>query len=521
MTDFIADIRRKLREEHKRKKVEERRRKQEEERKEMEALQPPNADNTENDGFTRVYGELGRESTNLPEKTHSTLTPANHDNVDFQPSAKPPPAARRSLDDEFQSQLPPRAPVNFQSARLPTAGSYVDKSVSASPLSDVTCSQSPSHVAIKPAPKLAVSFTRPERVGENDEEDPIMAIMKQNLEKKKKRKLQAKAAADSPRKMEIDTDYPLEIQRRLSLEKAQDPHEIAPLKQKEEERTKRNANVESVDVDPLEIQMRLSLEKTKDPLEIARLKQKEKGRIKRNKNLESDNDDDGPFNVAKNPFALMEQNYARHSFSPQDKARPQKTAADLWDDSDEEELKPRTKKKKEATRPNGEKRKSSPGENKRAPVAAIKRGTVRRDSREDEDNSDIDFDEQVLKPEFAHPKLGPPSPLEPLILPKRKDQEVTHQIPAAINRYLRGYQQHGVTFLYSCIMRGSGAILGDDMGLVSEPLNCTVGVVRHYCRSTCSPHSFVNCKQGKTGKHMTHNYLFVYHDFIVVFLFQP
>ncbi len=73
MTDFIADIRRKLREEHKRKKEEERRRKQEQERKEREALQPPNADNTENDGFTRVYGELGRESTNLPEKTHSSV----------------------------------------------------------------------------------------------------------------------------------------------------------------------------------------------------------------------------------------------------------------------------------------------------------------------------------------------------------------------------------------------------------------------------------------------------------------
>ena len=258
-----------------------------------------------------MFGEFGWEWIKLPEKTHNTLTSANNDEADLEQSAKPPPAARRSLDNEFQPQLPPRAPGNVQPALLPTAGSYVDKSVSASPLSDVTCSQSPSKVSVQPAPKRAVTFTRPETVDENEEEDPIMEIMRQNLEKKKKNKPQVKAAADS------------------SLV-ASNRNETA------------NAKMEIDDDDPLEIQRRLSLEKAQDPLEIARLKQ-EKERSRRNAELESDDDDDGPFKVAKNPFALMEQNSARRSFSPQDNhvaRRPQKPAADLWDDSDEEEPKP-------------------------------------------------------------------------------------------------------------------------------------------------------------------------------------
>lgn len=38
------------------------------------------------------------------------------------------------------------------------------------------------------------------------------------------------------------------------------------------------------------------------------------------------------------------------------------------------------------------------------------------------------------------------------------------EIPAAINQFLRSYQQEGVQFLYRQYEQGIGGILGDDMG---------------------------------------------------------
>jgi SNF2 family DNA or RNA helicase len=43
--------------------------------------------------------------------------------------------------------------------------------------------------------------------------------------------------------------------------------------------------------------------------------------------------------------------------------------------------------------------------------------------------------------------------------------ESNNQVPASINRYLKGYQRIGVQFVYSSTIQGKGCVLGDDMGL--------------------------------------------------------
>eukprot|EP00978_Attheya_sp_CCMP212_P018077 scaffold49036_cov45-Attheya_sp.AAC.1 len=57
--------------------------------------------------------------------------------------------------------------------------------------------------------------------------------------------------------------------------------------------------------------------------------------------------------------------------------------------------------------------------------------------------------------------------LEPFPLPTgSQDADAKqHELPAALNRYLKPYQREGVSFLYSAVIKGSGVILGDDMGL--------------------------------------------------------
>eukprot|EP00978_Attheya_sp_CCMP212_P000209 scaffold389_cov45-Attheya_sp.AAC.1 len=57
--------------------------------------------------------------------------------------------------------------------------------------------------------------------------------------------------------------------------------------------------------------------------------------------------------------------------------------------------------------------------------------------------------------------------LEPFPLPTgSQDADATqHELPAALNRYLKPYQREGISFLYSAVIKGSGVILGDDMGL--------------------------------------------------------
>ena len=41
-------------------------------------------------------------------------------------------------------------------------------------------------------------------------------------------------------------------------------------------------------------------------------------------------------------------------------------------------------------------------------------------------------------------------------------------IPVPINRFLRPYQREGAKFFYDKYKAGTGGVLGDDMGLVTE-----------------------------------------------------
>jgi hypothetical protein len=99
-----------------------------------------------------------------------------------------------------------------------------------------------------------------------------------------------------------------------------------------------------------------------------------------------------------------------------------------------------------------------------------------------------------LKPDFSEPKMGAPGPLVPFILSQRwkrgdpligyenegsteegedsrntsapiAHNEDIDQVPASINRYLKGYQRKGIQFMYSSVIHGKGCVLGDDMGL--------------------------------------------------------
>jgi hypothetical protein len=118
----------------------------------------------------------------------------------------------------------------------------------------------------------------------------------------------------------------------------------------------------------------------------------------------------------------------------------------------------------------------------------------------DEDDNCVLSDDKVercirqLKPDFSEPKMGAPGPLVPFILSQRwkrgdpligyeiegnteegedgrnipapiaHDEDID-QVPASINRYLKGYQRTGIQFIYSSVIHGKGCVLGDDMGL--------------------------------------------------------
>lgn len=443
----LDKIRKRKKEERRRKKEEERRQEEEKRRAQEAKAREQLAKNPvsdENDGYSRVYGEYGWKWI----KTNKT---GNENNAQQQGAvngeAVSRPGARRSLDNDFRSSQPADSilrgtgPVSFISK----------KSVDASPLSDVTCSQSPSKSAAA-ATRRPVTFAQPETIQENKEvEDPIMALMMQ-IEAQKKSKARA---ATSP---------------------------AAPSPDKEKDQARKE--------DPMEIQMRLSLEKSQkqDPMDIIR--QKEQERARQMEGSESESEHSSPKAEARNPLTLQRME-DRRSFSPQGDGTAhvaQAPAADLWDDDSEEEereeeeakfvsrnknkKKPAARKKTDGKKSDGKKTDSQTA---KAAPAKRKKATAKPASRPQpfDDDSDSDSDspssneqEDSLIPTFDNPKLGPPSALEPLVLP-HKDETVTHEIPASINRYLRGYQQHGVMFLYSCIMRNSGAILGDDMGLVS------------------------------------------------------
>ena len=431
MASRLDDIRNRTREKH-RKKKEEERRKQEEQQKALAKQaqhQTSNAIATDNkNGYSRIYGDYGWQWIKVSSSNGNNAVASSNSDVDTQQTlnseAARQPVARRSLDNDFEGPVA-KATTNdtWLTTRpaVPASGpiSYVSNMATASPLSDVTCSQSPSKLG-------KVSFTEPV-----DENDPL-AVMKR-LAAQKKNKDNNKVA-NSP---ESDSS----VQNKVGLPpRPNDPS------------------------DPMEVSRRLSREKNKDPLEVARIKEEEK-RLKQQDEGDSDNEEETHPMEAKNPIALMERNnQGRRSFSPQSREPDnggwqRASGSNLWDDSEDEYAKPKAKRKSAATREkNGETRKE----------AAKKKGSRKAASRpldyddDDEINSEIERDESLI-PSFDNPKMGPPSLMQPLKLPKGSNQKIAHEVPASINRYLRAYQQQGVIFLYSCVMRGTGAILGDDM----------------------------------------------------------
>mmetsp|Transcript_3344 Transcript_3344/g.8920 ORF Transcript_3344/g.8920 Transcript_3344/m.8920 type:complete len:1185 (-) Transcript_3344:13-3567(-) len=82
------------------------------------------------------------------------------------------------------------------------------------------------------------------------------------------------------------------------------------------------------------------------------------------------------------------------------------------------------------------------------------------DVQDEEDHVDA-FD--CLHPNFKNPKFGPYEPMEPLKLSNYEDG-TTVQVPASLNRYLAPFQKEGVRFMYDCLARNSGVLLGDEMG---------------------------------------------------------
>jgi hypothetical protein len=167
-----------------------------------------------------------------------------------------------------------------------------------------------------------------------------------------------------------------------------------------------------------------------------------------------------------------------------------KVVDDLWDDWEEEEgkkedesvdgnkKKPKAKenhwqdvkkkrsrsqpKKTDSPQPPPRKR-ASPSNKEKVPPQ--KRSGRRTEQPKEESDASISDNEESrlihqLIPNFDNPKLGPPGPLEPLIL--TKGGEDGHRVPASINRYLKDYQRTGIQFMYSSVIEGKGCVLGGE-----------------------------------------------------------
>jgi hypothetical protein len=76
-----------------------------------------------------------------------------------------------------------------------------------------------------------------------------------------------------------------------------------------------------------------------------------------------------------------------------------------------------------------------------------------------DDGNNVGVDE--LKPTFTDPKFPPDDPMVPLLLSDVEGNQQT--VPASLNRYLAPFQKEGVEFMYNCLARKSGVILGDEM----------------------------------------------------------
>jgi hypothetical protein len=135
----------------------------------------------------------------------------------------------------------------------------------------------------------------------------------------------------------------------------------------------------------------------------------------------------------------------------------------LWSDSDTEQVeieqvpeKKRKRKLKASSDASPKKVARSPGRGlggKRKSKARKVQDSVSDDEKDDYGD---EFEGEQLKPHFVTPKLGPPSALEPLMLEYSQGQRV---VPAAINRYLKGFQREGVVFMHSRVAENQGVIL--------------------------------------------------------------
>jgi hypothetical protein len=142
---------------------------------------------------------------------------------------------------------------------------------------------------------------------------------------------------------------------------------------------------------------------------------------------------------------------------------PPANADALWIDSDTEQVevekvpgKKRKRKQKASSDASPKKVACSPGRGvggKRKSKARKVQDSVSGDEKDYEED-EVEGDQ--LKPHFVIPKLGPPSALEPLTLEYSQGQRA---VPAAINRYLKGYQREGVVFMHSRVAENQGVIL--------------------------------------------------------------
>ena len=81
-----------------------------------------------------------------------------------------------------------------------------------------------------------------------------------------------------------------------------------------------------------------------------------------------------------------------------------------------------------------------------------------------------------LHPQFENPKFGPFEPMEPLVLSHGEKGPLV-QVPASLNRYLAPFQKEGIRFMYDCLARKSGVILGDEMVRYLLCFQCNLSLV--------------------------------------------
>ncbi len=154
--------------------------------------------------------------------------------------------------------------------------------------------------------------------------------------------------------------------------------------------------------------------------------------------------------------------------------KPQPTSFVVADDDDgfmsdcEPSPEPLLKKSKKKSSSRYQNEKASPYDGTKPPPK--KRG---RRKRNDESGFDFDDDDSLvevdmggsvdeLHPIFENPKFGPYEPMEPLVL-SNTENEPPIEVPASLSRYLAPFQKEGIRFIYDCLARQSGAILGDEM----------------------------------------------------------